>query len=98
MQTCSRCNAQSSDDAILCQECQSDLREFSTTAVALKNMRENPRIKYIRISVGNDACPSCHAQQGTYPKDSVPVLPHVGCSHENGCRCFYEPYLGEIFP
>jgi hypothetical protein len=98
MQTCSRCSTQSPDNVILCVKCQSDLRVFSTTSVALHVFKKNPRIMYVRISIGNDACPSCHAQQGTYPKENVPILPHQGCSHENGCRCFYEPFLGELFP
>jgi hypothetical protein len=67
-------------------------------AVTLKLFVENPRVKMIRISVGNDACPACHAQQGTYPKESVPVLPHAGCSHDHGCRCHYEPYLDVLYP
>lgn len=98
MQTCSRCNTQSPDSAILCESCQSDLRQFSAMSVALKGFQLNNRVKYIRVSVGNDACPACHAQQGTYPKESVPPLPHPGCSHENGCRCFYEPFLDELYP
>lgn len=98
MQTCSRCNAQSNDSAILCTGCQCDLREFSSTAVALQNMRDNPRVKYVRISVGNDACPTCHAAQGTYSKEEAPTLPHKACSHENGCRCFYEPFLDKLYP
>ena len=98
MQTCSRCNEQSPDNTIFCVACQSDLREYSTTATALKQFQSNPRVRSVRISVGADACPTCHAQQGTYPKDSVPVLPHPGCSHKDGCRCFYEPVLDVLFP
>ena len=98
MQTCTRCFAQSTDSAMLCDLCQSDLRVYSSTSVALNKFKQNSRIKYIRISVGNDACPACHDQQGTYPKESVPALPHKGCSHTNGCRCFYEPFLGELYP
>ena len=98
MQTCSRCYTQSSDNAIFCTNCQSDLREFSNTAVALKEMLENPRVRNIRISVYQDACPECHSHQGTYPKESAPRLPHTGCSHGNGCRCFYEPFLDTLYP
>jgi phage FluMu protein Com len=98
MQTCSRCNTQSPDNAILCGSCQSDLREYSTTAVALREFQQNPRVKYIRVSVGNDACPACHAMQGTYAKDKAPTLPHASCSHDHGCRCFYEPFLDELYP
>jgi hypothetical protein len=63
--------------------------------VALKNMRLNPRIKAIRISVAQDACPHCYELMQTYGKDEVPALPHAGCSHPTGCRCCYEPVLEE---
>jgi hypothetical protein len=93
MQTCSKCNASSPDDALMCSNCQADLQEFSTSAVALKRLRENPRVRLIRVTVANDACSHCYELMKTYPKDAVPHLPHEGCSHENGCRCFYEPVL-----
>jgi hypothetical protein len=47
------------------------------------------------VTVAHDACPHCALLMKTYPKDSVPSLPHLGCSHELGCRCFYEPVLEE---
>ncbi len=93
MQTCSRCNASSPDDASTCVNCSSDLKEYSMTAVALKRLQANPRVSAIRISVGYDACPYCYELLKTYAKDKVPHLPHAGCSHEHGCRCFYEPVL-----
>ena len=95
MQTCSICNAASSDDALNCSNCNSDLMQFSTSAVALKRMQENPRVRLIRVTVANDSCPHCYELMQSYPKDQVPHLPHTGCSHENGCRCFYEPVLSE---
>ena len=95
MLTCSICNASSQDNARYCINCKADLSEFSTTAVALKRMQANARVRAIRISVSNDACPHCYELMNTYPKDQVPGLPHAGCSHENGCRCFYEPVLEE---
>ena len=98
MQTCSRCNASSPDTAIQCVHCKSELKEFSTTAVALKNFRENPRVTSVRINVAHDACPLCYEARGTFSKDSVPALPHEGCSHNLGCRCTSEPVLGEIYP
>jgi hypothetical protein len=69
------------------------MEEFSTTAVALKHLQENPRVKAVRVTVADDACPYCYELLKTYPKDKVPRLPHESCSHENGCRCFYEPVL-----
>ena len=95
MQTCSKCNASSPDHAVKCVNCNADLKLFSTTAVALKRMQANPRIRAIRVTVANDACPHCYELMKTYPKNKVPPLPHEGCSHENGCRCFYEPVLEE---
>ncbi len=98
MQTCSRCNASSPDTALTCVNCHIELREFSTNAVALKKFRANPRVTAIRINVANDACPLCYESRGTFLKDSIAVLPHEGCSHTHGCRCTYEPVLGEIYP
>ncbi len=98
MQTCSRCNASSTDTALECSNCKADLREFSATVVALKNFQKNPRVTAVRINVAGDACPLCYESRGTFPKDSVPHLPHEGCSHGMGCRCTYEPILSEIYP
>ena len=98
MQTCSRCNATSPDTATNCLNCKSELSEYSTTAVALKNFRTNPRVTAIRINVSENACPLCYESRGTFSKDAVATLPHEGCSHTNGCRCTYEPILGEIYP
>lgn len=95
MQTCSKCNASSPDDAAVCNNCKADLSIFSTTAVALKRMQENSRVRAIRVTVAYDACPHCYELMKTYQKDQAPRLPHEGCSHENGCRCFYEPILEE---
>lgn len=93
MQTCSLCNASSPDEALTCVNCKADLREFSATVVTLKHLQENPRVRAIRVSVAGDACSHCYELMKTYPKDKVPHLPHEGCSHENGCRCYYEPVL-----
>jgi len=98
MQTCSRCNVSSPDTATVCVNCKSDLIEFSTSAVALKNFRANARVTAVRINVANDACPLCYESRGTFPKDSVATLPHEGCSHNHGCRCTYEPILSDIYP
>jgi hypothetical protein len=95
MQTCSKCNASSPDYSSTCINCNSNLGEFSSTTVAFNRMRSNPRIRSIRVSVAQDACPHCFELLHTYPKNLVPHLPHEGCSHENGCRCYYEPVLEE---
>jgi hypothetical protein len=78
--------------------CQADLRQFSVTAITLNKFRNNPRVKNVRLVVANDCCPACHAVEGAYEKDKVPILPVEGCSHPLGCRCFYEPMLSEIYP
>ena len=98
MQTCSRCNTQSDDTAVICPTCEADLRDLSITAVTLKRFQENPRVLAIHLAVQADACPACQEIQGTFPKDKAPKLPVDGCSHEHGCRCFYQPLLEEIFP
>ena len=98
MQTCSQCYTQSPDSAATCPTCHAVLAESSTTAVALRRFQANPRIQSVRISVAGNACPECARHQRTYPKDQVPALPMEGCSHEKGCRCFYEPIISELFP
>jgi hypothetical protein len=98
VQTCSLCNSSSSDQATHCHSCHADLTEFSTMAQALKRFQENPRVLSVKILTNDAACSFCYEQLGTYPKIKVPRLPHTSCSHENGCRCFYIPVLGEIYP
>jgi hypothetical protein len=68
-------------------------------ASALERLRKNDRVSLIRVSVSAEACPVCHALQGAYPKDAVPVLPPEGCSCPHGrTRAYYEPVLVEIYP
>jgi len=98
VQTCSLCNTSSPDQANHCVNCQADLAENSTTAVALKHFQANPRVKAVTLASSYNACSYCYEQLDTYPVDEVPPLPHKGCSHENGCRCFYIPVLSEIYP
>ncbi|MCZ7552958.1 MAG: zinc-ribbon domain-containing protein [Anaerolineales bacterium] len=98
MQTCSKCQTQSPDSAELCINCGADLKVWSETAIALKQLQENERVIYVRISVAQDCCPACRQMEGAYAKDSVPTLPVEGCSHVNGCRCFYQPVLEAIYP
>lgn len=98
MQTCTRCNTQSPDSALLCANCQADLSEYSATAVALKRFQVNPRVQLVKISISSDSCPVCNEARGAFEKDAVPRLPVEGCSHANGCRCFYEPVLDELYP
>ena len=98
LQTCSRCFTQSPDSTLVCPKCQAELREFSTTSVALKRFRANTRVTAIRLAIPDDACPACQAVEGTFPKDKAPLLPVEGCSEPNGCQCFYEPVLDEIYP
>jgi hypothetical protein len=70
----------------------------SATAVALRQLQANARVSRVRLIVADDACPACRAAEGEFPKDRVPDLPVRGCSHAQGCRCFYEPALVEIYP
>jgi RNA polymerase subunit RPABC4/transcription elongation factor Spt4 len=98
MQICSNCAASSQDNAQICHKCGLDLREYSTTAVALKKFQNNTRVKNVRLVVPDDACPACRDVEGTYPKDQAPRLPVEGCSEKHGCQAFYEPMLNEIYP
>jgi len=98
VQTCSLCNASSPDQASHCVNCQADLAEHSTTAYALKRFQSNSRVKAVTLASDYDACSYCYEQLDTYPLDKVPPLPHKGCSHANGCRCFYIPVLSDIYP
>lgn len=52
----------------------------------------------VRILVGDHACPVCTTLEGVYDFDDVPELPHEGCSHLDGCRCFYAPVLDRWGP
>lgn len=98
MQICSICKVQNPDSAANCSNCGADLAENSVLAQALKRHLENGRVKYLRVVVFHDCCPACRDVEGTYEKDKVPHLPVEGCSHELGCRCFYQPVLEEIYP
>ena len=98
MQICTKCDAQSPDNARNCVQCGEDLTEYSAQAVALKNMRANVRIKNVILAVSVDACPACKAKQGSYSKDEAPTLPTEGCSHALGCRCYCEPVLEDLYP
>jgi hypothetical protein len=95
MQTCALCNATAADTALTCGHCGADLSCFSTRAVALRRLQANPRVRAVRISLAQDSCPACEELSGTYPKESVPALPHPACAHPHGCRCFYEPVLSD---
>lgn len=98
MQTCSRCQTQSADLVLTCPKCGADLRKFNTVMVALKHFQDNSRVKNVRLVAADDSCPTCQQYSGTYDKNAAPALPHEGCSHALGCRCFYEPMLDEIYP
>ncbi|HJS28889.1 MAG TPA: hypothetical protein VJ768_04675 [Anaerolineales bacterium] len=98
MQTCSNCNAFSPDSATNCGGCGAGLKESSTRSIALKRFQENSRVKYVRVITSDDACPACRELEGAYSKDSPPFLPPETCSHEHGCRCFYLPFLTDIYP
>lgn len=98
MQLCSKCQTQSPDSANQCVKCHAELSEYSETAMALKRMQSNPRVKYVRIVVNDACCPACREAQGAYEKEKAPRLPVEGCSHSLGCRCFYQPFLNDIYP
>jgi hypothetical protein len=98
VQTCSKCHTQSPDSTTQCSHCGVDLKDWSDTAVALKQLQDNPRVIYVRVSVSENSCPACRKAEGAYAKESAPKLPVEGCSHGLGCRCFYQPVLDMIYP
>ena len=98
MQTCGVCRTQSPDMARTCPKCGADLARESAVAQSLRRMQANDRVTLVRVSVADDACPACKEAQGAHPKDSAPRLPVEGCSGALGCRCAYEPVLGELYP
>jgi hypothetical protein len=98
MRTCSICKNQYSDSIRLCQICGIDLDNLSETAVILKRLQENPRVRAIRIFAQPGACPVCREVCGVYPKDRVPKLPVMGCSDKEGCQNTYAPSLDDIYP
>ena len=64
---------------------------------ALENIKNGLATK-VRIMVYHDCCPVCRATEGAYEFDEAPELPLEGCSHPNGCRCFYAPVLDMFGP
>jgi hypothetical protein len=52
----------------------------------------------VRILSWHDCCPVCRTLEGAYDFGEVPELPHEGCSHVDGCRCYYAPVLDRHGP
>ncbi|MBM4424299.1 MAG: hypothetical protein FJ030_13085 [Chloroflexi bacterium] len=67
-------------------------------AKSLAQLKENPRVRDIRVIVPTHACPVCKEIAGTYSKESAPALPPEGCSCPRGFEGHYEPMLTVIFP
>ena len=65
---------------------------------SLQKLRENPRVRDIRIIVPAEACPVCQAVAGTYTKDNLPRLPPDGCSCPRGFEGYCQPMLNNIYP
>jgi hypothetical protein len=65
---------------------------------ALKRIREGGVATKVRILANHDSCPVCNAVEGAYEFDEVPELPLEGCSHPQGCRCYYAPVLDRFGP
>ncbi len=97
MQTCGVCQLESSDVIKICSRCGADLTTKSLVMLALDRLRANDRVSLIRVSVADNCCSVCAEAQGAYPKSEAPIIPIEGCSHAQGCRCFYEPVLAEIY-
>lgn len=65
---------------------------------ALKKIVDGGIATKVRILSWHDCCPVCRTLEGAYDFGEVPELPHEGCSHEDGCRCFYAPVLDRHGP
>ncbi len=65
---------------------------------AIKQLKDNPRVRDIRVIVPPNACPVCQAIAGTYQKDTLPQLPPEGCSCPRGFEGYCQPMLTEIYP
>jgi hypothetical protein len=65
---------------------------------AFTKIRDGGIATKVRILINDDSCPVCQAMAGAYEFDEAPELPHEGCSHPNGCRCFYAPVLDRRGP
>ncbi|OGO47714.1 MAG: hypothetical protein A2Z30_02050 [Chloroflexi bacterium RBG_16_64_43] len=98
MPTCAVCSSLIADGAARCPTCGADLGRRTALASALTRLQANPRVTMVRVSVADDCCPTCAAVQGAYPKEKAPFLPQGACSAANGCRCYYEPVLNDIYP
>lgn len=64
----------------------------------LEKIRNGGIATKVRILANHDSCPVCNSFDGAYDFDAVPALPLEGCSHPNGCRCFYAPVLDRRGP
>jgi hypothetical protein len=65
---------------------------------SIQQLKENPRVRDIRVIVPDNACPVCQAIAGTYTKDSLPPLPPEGCSCPRGFEGYCQPMLNVIYP
>jgi hypothetical protein len=64
----------------------------------LKKIRDGKVATGVRILAHYDCCPVCRALEGAYGFEDVPALPAEGCSHPEGCRCYYAPILDMFGP
>jgi hypothetical protein len=72
-------------------------RPASQHRAELEKIRNGLATK-VRILVNADCCPVCRSFEGAYELDNVPALPQEGCSHPQGCRCYYAPVLDRFGP
>ncbi len=65
---------------------------------SIQQLKENPRVRDIRVIVPAEACPVCQEIAGTYTKDNLPELPPEGCSCPRGFEGYCQPMLNVIYP
>lgn len=57
-------------------------------------MKAHGEIQGVKIITGPDSCLTCKSFADTvYLPDGAPIIPIVGCTHPDGCRCAYTPVM-----
>ena len=56
----------------------------------LRQYAESEFVVGVEVVCSDDSCKKCKfVASKKYPLDKAPLLPIDGCTHEDGCRCFY---------
>lgn len=74
-----------------------DLLVNANRKTLLSYYRNSDVVLGIRILNSPNSCPECLelGKKRYRLTDTIPQLPHIGCTHEKGCRCCYIPLTNE---